>query len=140
MSAGPVRTVPPRVILGHLEDGGIAPAVAAIVDRGVQRRPSQAAGLRCQVELQIIGPYPPVRITFGDVDVLVEDGSAEQPDVRVSGGLADLISLMETPLLGGLPSFMNARGRAAIGRVALGKVRIEGRIGLMRRLLSIVRF
>jgi hypothetical protein len=47
---------------------------------------------------------------------------------------------MVTPLLGGMPSLMNARGRAALGKVVFGQVRIEGRLGLMRRLLGVMRF
>jgi hypothetical protein len=130
---------PPHVRLGTIAEGGVAPAVAAIVERGVRRRPSLAAGLRAEVELQIEGPYPPVRIAFGDRLVLVEDGPGVAPDIRVEGGLTDLVSMMVAPLLGGVPNVMNAKGRAALGKVALGHVRIEGRLGLMRRLLAIVR-
>jgi hypothetical protein len=130
---------PPQVQLGVLTDGGIAPAFAAIVERGVRRRPALAAGLRAEIELQIEGPYPPVRIVFGERLVLVEDGPVQAPDVRVKGELSDLISLMVAPLLGGLPNPINSRGRAALGKVVLGRVRIEGRLGLMRRLLAIIR-
>lgn len=83
--------------------------------------------------------YPPVRIVFGERMVLVEDGPAVAPDLRVRGALPDLVSLMVAPLLGGVPSPINARGRAALGMVALGRVRIEGRLGMMRRMLSLIR-
>jgi hypothetical protein len=72
--------------------------------------------------------------------VLVEDGEAVAPDLRVHGALPDLVSLLVAPLLGGLPSPINARGRAALGKVALGHVRIEGRLALVRRLLRLIRF
>lgn len=131
---------PPQVRLGNVAEGGVAPAVAAIVERGVRRRPALAAGLRSEVELKIEGPYPPIRIVFGERLVLVEDGPAVAPDIRVEGALTDLVSMMVTPLLGGMPSLMNARGRAALGKVVFGQVRIEGRLGLMRRLLGVMRF
>ena len=67
-----------------------------------------------------------------------EDGPAQAPDLRVDGALADLISLMVAPLLRGLPSPMNARGRAALGMVVLRRVRVEGRLSLLRRLLAII--
>ncbi len=137
----PARTHarPPHVRLGAYKDGGIAPAIMAIVERGVRRRPALANGLRMEVELNLEEAYPPVRIVFGDRLVLVEDGSATAPDLRVKGSLPDLISLMVTPLWGGVPNPINSRGRAALGMVALGRVRIEGRIGLMRRLLGVLR-
>src|SRR5207248_6215809 len=83
--------------------------------------------------------YPPVRVRFDQRDVLVEDGPTVAPDLRVKGALPDLISLMVTPLLGGLPSPINARGRAALGMVVLRRVRFEGRLGLMRRLIRVIR-
>jgi hypothetical protein len=130
---------PPHVRLGALAEGGVAPAIMAIIERGVRRRPALAHGLRAEVELNLEENYPPVRIVFGDRLVLVEDGPAVAPDIRIEGSLPDLISLMVTPLWGGVPNPINARGRAAIGMVALGRVRIEGRLGLMRRLLGVIR-
>jgi hypothetical protein len=128
----------PVVRLGVLAEGGIAPAVAAIVERGVRRRPALAAALSAEIELKI-DAYPPVRIVFGQRLVLVEDGAAVAPDLRAEGRLTDLVSMMVAPLLAGLPSPVHPRGRAAIGKVVLGRVRVEGRLGLIRRLLAIMR-
>jgi hypothetical protein len=111
----------------------------AIVERGVLRRPVLAAAMRAEVQLDFEEAHPPVRIVFGEQVVLVEDGSAVAPALRVEGTLPDLISLMLTPLLGGLPNPINARGRAALGMLAFGRVRVEGRIGQMRQLIRIIR-
>ena len=73
--------------LGTLLDGGLAPAIMAIVERGVQRRPAQARALRLEVELQMEESYPPVRIVFGEDLVLVEDGPSAAPGLRISGAL-----------------------------------------------------
>jgi hypothetical protein len=78
-------------------------------------------------------------IVFGDRRVLVEDGPGVAPDLRIRGALPDLIGLMVAPLLGGVPMPINARGRAALGIVAQRRVRVEGQIGLMRRLLTVIR-
>lgn len=131
--------VPPSVRLGSLTEGGLAPVILAIVERGVHRRPAIAARLRAEVELSTRGEFPPVRVVFGDTLVLVEDGHAVSPDLRVDGSLPDLISLMVAPLVGGLPSPVRARGRAALGMVVLRRVRIEGKLALMRRLLALIR-
>jgi hypothetical protein len=129
----------PHVKLGRIERGGLAPAILAIVERGVRRRPALAQDIEAEVQLEFQEGYPPVRVQFGQSSVLVEDGPAVAPDLRVKGALPDLISLMVTPLLGGLPNPINARGRATLGMVALRRVRFEGRLGLVRRLIRVIR-
>ena len=129
----------PQVRLGALVEGGLAPAVMIIVERSVRRRPALANSLRCEVELAPEEDYPPVRIVFGDRLVLVEDGPAVAPDIRAEGKLPDLIALLVTPLIGGVPNPMDSRGRAALGKVAAGHVRFEGRLNLAKRLLSLIR-
>lgn len=128
-----------QVELGEVADGGVAPAIMAIVDRGVQRRPELAQELSAEVELNLADGYPPVRIVFGDDSVLVEDGAAADADLRVSGTLPDLVSLMVAPVLGGVPNPLAAKGRAALGMVALRRVRVEGNLVLLRRFLGVIR-
>jgi hypothetical protein len=127
------------VRLGEFSEGSLAPVIFAIVERGVMRRPELAAELRAEVELATGQEFPPVRVVFASSEVVVEDGPAEGPDLRVDGSLADLISLLVAPLMGGLPSPVRARGRAALGMVVFRRVRIQGKIGLMRRILAVVR-
>ena len=100
-----------RSDFGTLIDGGLAPAIMAIVERGVRRRPAAARALNAEVELNLEAPYPPVRILFGQRRVLVEDGASVEPDLRISATLADLVHMMVTPLLGGMPSPVHAHGR-----------------------------
>ena len=128
----------PQVKLGRLTEGGVAPAIMAIVDRGVKERPHISSALRAEIELEMGRRYPRVRIVFADDGVLVEDGPGERPDLRVRGQLPDLVSLMVAPLVGGLPNPINRRGRAALGMVALGRVRVEGKLGLLRRFLAVI--
>jgi len=129
----------PEVRLGLLREGGLAPAIMALVERGVQRRPAQARALRLEVELQMEETYPPVRIVFGEDGVLVEDGPAVAPELRISGALPDLAALMVAPTFGGVPSPMDARGRAAIGLFTSRRVRIQGRVGALRSFVSLIR-
>ena len=106
----PGDPAPPTVRLGTLADGGLAPAIMAIVERGVSRRPDRARALGIEVELRMEESYPPVRIVFGSDGVLVEDGPARAgaPDQRraVRSG-----ALLVAPLLGGVPSPIDARAR-----------------------------
>jgi hypothetical protein len=128
----------PEVRLGALEQGGLAPAVMAIIDRGVRRHPDLARSLAIEVELAFQDQHPPVRIRFRPDDVLVEDGPATAPDLRVDGQLGDHIALMVAPVVGGLPSVFDPRGRAALGKVVSGRVRIRGNLGLLRRFLGVI--
>ena len=128
----------PTVELGEIAEGGVAPAIMAIVDRGARSRPDAVRTLRAEVELNIEERYPPVRIAFEEGRVLVEDGSSSEPDLRITGTLPDLVSLMVAPLVGGVPNPIAARGRAALGMVALRRVRVEGRLALMRRFLAVI--
>lgn len=125
--------------LGELTEGGLAPAILAVVERGVRHRPALAGTMAAEIELAFTDGYPPVRIVFGAHGVLVEDGRGVAPELRIEGSLPDQISLMVAPLLGGVPSPIAARGRAALGMVAGRRLRIEGRLGLMRRFLRIIR-
>ena len=129
----------PEVRLGTLADGGLAPAIMAIVERGVTRRPARARALGIEVELRMGESYPPVRIVFGPDEVLVEDGAGREPALRISGALSDMVALLVAPLLGGVPNPMDPRGRAALGMFASRRVRIQGGLGPMRSFLGVVR-
>ncbi len=131
--------MPPPVRLGRIVEGGLAPAILAIVERGVHHRPALAAEFEAEIELALDEALAPVRIAFASSHVLVEDGSAPDADLRIAGTMSDLTSLMVTPLVGGVPSPVRARGRAALGLVAGGRVRVTGRVGLMRRFLRLIR-
>ena len=130
---------PLPVSLGRLEPGGLAPAILAIVERGVRRRPELARTIAAEVELLVDPAYPPVRLSFGPDMVIVEDAPAEAPDLRVRGELPDLIALLVAPVIGGVPLPFTPRGRAAIGMVASRRVRVHGRVRLLRRLLTVIR-
>jgi hypothetical protein len=129
----------PEVRLGTLREGGLAPAIMALIERGVQQRPEQARALRLEVELQLEDIYPPIRIVFGDDGVLVEDGPAVAPGLRISGSLPDLAAMMVAPTFGGVPSPIDPRGRAAIGLFASRRVRIQGRVGALRSFVNLIR-
>ncbi|MFL5822103.1 MAG: hypothetical protein ACJ764_01525 [Solirubrobacteraceae bacterium] len=128
----------PEVRLGDLQQGGLAPAVMAIIDRGARRRPDLARSLNIEVELSFQEHHPPVRIMFGTDEVLVEDGPASAPALRIDGQLGDHIALMVAPVVGGLPSVFDPRGRAALGMVVSRRVRIHGSLGLLRRFLGVI--
>jgi len=129
----------PQVRLGRHERGGLAPAILAIVDRGLRERPALARGLQGEIELALAESATPVRLLFANGSVLIEDGRCEAPDVRVQGSLSDLVSLMAAPALGGVPSPVRSRGLSALAIVAQRRIKVQGRVGLARRLLAMIR-
>jgi hypothetical protein len=132
--------LPPRVELGELIDGGLAPALAAIVERAVRRRPHRANRLELEIEVKVVGPYPPTRVSFTPGRVIVEDGPARSPSLRIEGALPDLVSLLSVPIgIAGLPNPITPRGRAALSKVATGRVRFEGSLALRREILALLR-
>ncbi len=124
--------------LGRLQEGGVAPAIMAIVDRGVSRRPHLAGGFDAEIELDMGSPYPTVRIAFHSGTVVVEDAEAERPDLRITGELPDLVSLMVMPHVRGVPNPMDARGRAALGLLASRRLKVVGKLGMLRRFVALI--
>jgi hypothetical protein len=128
----------PPVRLGALLDGGIAPAVHALVEQGVVRRPELAEAMDGEVELRWNEGWPSVRIWFGRRAVVVSDGRPSAPDLVVSAALPDLVAVTAAPLVGGVPKPTDPRGRAALRALARGTVRLEGSRQLGRRLLTLL--
>jgi len=128
----------PSVELGTVVEGGLAPAIFAIVDRGVKVRPELAIGLLAEIELNLGDSYPAVRVLFGNPTVLVEDRPADAPDLRITGELHDLVGLMVAPLVRGVPNPIDRRGRAALQMIAQRRVRVEGKFALLRRFLGVI--
>jgi hypothetical protein len=83
----------PEVRLGRREPNSLAPAVFAIVERGCIKRPELADRLRFRAELRLGDGYPPVRLTFTDAVVFVEDAPPQEPSTDPPGTSASLYDL-----------------------------------------------
>ncbi len=136
------RSGPPKVKLGRMAPNGIAPSLYGLVEHGAKRRPGVARALRGKVEIRFSEGFAPVRMEFGGDGVVVEDADGSKkgwkPDLLIQGALPDIVQLAAAPLVGGVPKPTDARGRAALARVASRKVRIEGSPLLARRLLKLL--
>jgi hypothetical protein len=129
----------PEVRLGQTAANGIAPSMYALLDRGVRRRPELAAGLSGKVVIRFRDEIAPVRISFGRRVIRVEDGDLRNPDLVVTGSLPHVVQLTVTPMVRfGIPDFRDSRGRAALLRVATGRVRLGGDVALARRMLEMM--
>jgi hypothetical protein len=117
--------------------------VFAIVERGVLLRPELAQGLRCRAELRLTDGYPPVRVTFSEATILVEDVPVGEPgtlDVVVEGVLAEIVAIMATPTLpGGVPKLTHPHGRSTVVTIVAGRVRLRGNLLRARELARLLR-
>ena len=134
----PAAARSPEVKLGQTVSHGIAPSMFALLDRGVIRRPDLAGAIEGKVVIRFREEISPVRVTFGRRVIRVEDGDLRHPDVVITGSLPHVVQLTMTPMRLGVPDFRDARGRAALLRVASGRVRLRGDIQLARRMLEMM--
>jgi hypothetical protein len=129
----------PEVRLGQTVSNGIAPSMFALIDRGVGRRPDLARELYGKVVIRFREEISPVRINFKRRSIQIEDGDLRKPDLVVTGSLPHVVQLTITPMSYGLiPNLRRAHGRAALLRVATGRVRMRGDLGLARKMLEMM--
>jgi hypothetical protein len=131
--------VAPEVRIGRTRRDGIAPSIFALIERGVHLRPHVARELRGKVVLRFHESYPAVRMSFGTSVIRVEDGDLRRPDLAVAGRLPDIVLMTTARLRMGMPDPTDARGRAALSRIALGRIRLTGDQRLARGLLELLR-
>jgi hypothetical protein len=132
----------PRVRLGRMVEDGVAPSIYGLIERGIAREPGLLAGMRGRVVFRFTEDFSPLRVTFRPRRVVVEDGDLRKPDLVIAGRLPDIVHFATVPTLRGrlhgVPDPRRQRGRAALGRLARGRVRVEGDGTLARRLLRLL--
>jgi hypothetical protein len=130
----------PKVRLGRTGGGSISAAVFAFVERGAILRPQHARELRGSVLLRFNEDYQAVEIDFRGEEILVADArdADRAHDLVLEGAFHDFAALLASPLTGGLPRPTNAVGRAALARLADGRIEFEGPLKLARGLLRLM--
>jgi hypothetical protein len=131
----------PTVLLGSVSDDSIAPNLYVIVAHGVRARPEMAAAMQASVRLRFLDGYAPVRIDFRGDEVEVGDDDEDSDrahDLEVIGRMGDVTALIAAPLAGGLPKPTTRPGRAALARLADGRVEFDGPLALGRKLLRLL--
>ena len=133
---------PPSVRLGRMVEDGIAPSILGLIERGIAREPELAAEMRGRMVFRWRDDFSPLRVTFRPRSVVIEDGDLRKPDLVIAGRLPDIVHFATVPMLGGrlhgVPDPRAPKGRAALGRLASGRVHIEGDTALARRVLRLL--
>lgn len=123
-------------------EDGVAPSILGLIERGIGREPELAARMRGRVVFRFREDFSPLRVTFKPRTVVVEDGDLRKPDLVIAGRLPDIVHFATVPMLGGrllgVPDPRAARGRAALARLASGRVQIDGDRALARRVLRLL--
>jgi hypothetical protein len=130
----------PKVRLGRTGGGSISAVVFALIERGSILRPQQARELRGSVLLRFSEDYQAVEIDLRGDEILVADArdADRAHDLVISGAFHDVAALIAAPLTGGLPRPTHATGRAALGRLADGRIELEGPLRLARGVLRLM--
>ena len=86
--------------------------------------------------------FSPLRVAFNPKSVVVEDGDLRKPDLVIAGRLPDIVHFATVPTLRGrfhgVPDPRAPRGRAALAKLASGRVQMEGDRTLARLLLRLL--
>lgn len=131
----------PRVFIGALHDDSVAAAIYALVRHGAQQRPELAGEIRGAIVLRFDEGYCGVRIEFRGDEIEISDdvdGDDRAVDLLISGRMGDINALIASPLTGGLPKPTHTRGRAALARLADGRVEFDGPLLLGRKLIMLL--
>jgi hypothetical protein len=118
------------VVLSDAEPNGLARMLAGLLEGNLARRPERAALLRpAVVQVDAADAGVAVTVRLDGAGVRVSNGTATpRPDVRVRASGHDLLALSAAPLRYGFPDPLRREGRAVLGRIASGKVRVSGMV------------
>ena len=61
-----------------------------------------------------------------------------EPDIVVEGALTEIIAIMTTPVVGGVPKLTRMRGWSALATLAAGRVRFRGNLFRARELVALL--
>lgn len=122
-----MTAAPPRVQL-DAEPNGLAEMLAGLIEGNLEREPTRAALLVAPLVASFAASDAEVAVTvrIGRGGAVVENGGSPSATLRVRADSADLIGLVAAPLRLGLPDPLAPEGRAVIGKLLRGRIRVGG--------------
>lgn len=121
------------------DPNGLAAMLGGLIEANLQAHPERARLLDRPATFAITATDADVSVTIhlGDGAVKVANGVRGHPHVSVRGSSEDLIGLSSVPLRMGQPDVMSKEGRAVLGKILKGQVKVRGVVmqsGRLRRL------
>jgi hypothetical protein len=127
------------VRLGDVGTRSVSATIYGLVDRGVRLRPDLAAGLQGRIAVTFAEDFADVLVEGSGGEIVIADrNGAHEVDLEIHGSLADFVLLVAAPLAKGLPKPTDRRGRAALARIADGRIDFIGSLNLARRFLQLL--
>lgn len=122
------------------EPSGLASMVAELIEQNLARDPARRALLRPSVAV-LDAPDADVTVflRIERDEVRVGDGDVPDAHVRVRSDAGRLLDLTTTPLRFGLPDPLRPEGRAILGDLLRGRLRIRGSLLHPLRLLRLTK-
>ncbi|HEX4941420.1 MAG TPA: hypothetical protein VFW51_02715 [Actinomycetota bacterium] len=119
------------------EPSGLASMVADLIEQNLARDPTRTALLRRSVAvLDATDADVTVFLRIARDGVRVGDGDVPDAHLRIGSDSGRLLGLTTAPLRGGLPDPRRPEGRAIVGDLLRGRIRIRG---LLRHPVRLVR-
>ena len=128
----------PDVVLGPVGDRSVAATVYGLLDRGVGLRPELAGEMEGRVRMTFTEGFAAVRVDFRRERILVADDDGGVVALEVKAALTDFVLCISAPLTRGVPKPTSKLGRAALARMADGRVAFTGSLGLGRKLMRLL--
>jgi hypothetical protein len=127
------------VSFADAEPNGLADLVGRLIASNLEREPGRRRLLRpTVVELSASDADVRATIRLSPAGVTVSNGAAgTKPHLLIGADAYDLIELAAAPLRLGLPDIFDARGRAVLGQIVHGHVRVSG---MLRHPVRLTRF
>lgn len=121
------------------EPNGLAAMLGGLIEANLEAHPERARLLDKPATFAITATDADVSVTIhlGDGAVKVANGVRGRPHLRVRATSEDLIGLSSVPLRMGQPDAMTKEGRAVLGKILKGHVKVNGVVtqsGRLRRL------
>ena len=132
------ETTDSAVSLGPTRENSIAAAIFAMVDRSVALYPERATELQGRIRLVFDEGFHAVVVDASSPGIVVSDDDGKPVHAEIAAPLSDHVKLITSPLARGLPSPFKREGRAVLGRLAGGHVRIGGSRSLALKLLKLL--
>jgi len=116
------------VALVDAEPSGLAEMLAGLLEANLARRPGRVRLIRpAVVELGATDAAVTVTVRTRRGSIEIANGAASpRADLRIHASSHDLLALSAAPLRLGFPDPFHQQGRAMLGRVVGGRVRISG--------------
>jgi hypothetical protein len=115
------------VTYGDPEPSGLARMLGQLIEQNLARDPSRRRLLRpAVVTIESTDADVTVTLRFTGDGVQLTEGSAARAHVLVRADSAALLDLAASPLLLGLPSPLDARGRSLLLDITRRRVRVRG--------------